>query len=39
MALDMPDNDDCEEIDEPTPEEIAKQYVAEHGRVEEEDGE
>lgn len=30
-----PGRDDCEEIDEPTAEEIARQYVAEHGRVEE----
>lgn len=36
----MPDNDDCdEELEEPSAEEIAKQYVAEHGRVEDEDGE
>ena len=35
-----PGRDDCDdEPDELTPEEIAKQYVAEHGRVEEEDGE
>lgn len=32
---DIPGRDDCdEELDEPTPEEIAKQYVAEHARVE-----
>lgn len=31
-------NDDCdEELDEPTAEEVARQYVEEHGRVE--DGE
>ena len=33
-----PGRDDCdEELDDPTPEEIAQQYVAEHGRVEEDE--
>lgn len=33
--VDMPThNDDCDEELEPTPEEIARQYVAEHGKVE-----
>lgn len=35
---DTPGRDDCDEqLDEPTPQEIAKQYVAEHGRVEDHD--
>lgn len=35
---DTPGRDDCDEsLDEPSAEDIARQYVAEHGRVESED--